>query len=108
MADQQRAIEVANGQAPKLPAVTLRNLAQRLTPNPALTVDGTLQMILDGVEKLDDDLLARAVCRMTDRLHGRDTGLISDEQWDAEESTIKQQLLLHVGVFKSALREMTK
>lgn len=108
MAEPQRQIEAANGQALKLPAVTLRNLAQRLTPNPAFTVHGTLQMILDGVEKIDNEALARAVCHMTDRLHGQDTGPMTDEQWMAEDPRIREQLLLHVSIFKRALRAMTE
>ena len=88
--------------------VTLRDLAQRLTPNPALTVDGTLQIILSGIEKLDDELLARTFCWLANRLADRDSGPITDEQWAAEDLNLKVQLMQNVQVLKAAFREMSR
>jgi hypothetical protein len=98
----------------KLPPVTLRQLAIRLTPNPALTVDGTLQIILDGVEKLDEELLARTlgyvVAKNPDDFDGSGQGMdvepMTDEQWAAADPLSKHQLLLTAKAVKIALRMM--
>jgi hypothetical protein len=95
-----------NGQAVKPPPVTLRNLAMRLTPNPALTVDGTLQIILDGIEKIDDEALARALAQANARQAGLDAPPITDEDWRGGDIHSKLQLLQAAKALKQALRQM--
>lgn len=98
-------IAIANGAEIKWP-VTLRNLAQRLTPNPALTVDGTLQMILSGIDNIDDEALARALAHVNARQAGLDAGPITDEQWRDGGLEAKMALILAARALKQALREI--
>jgi hypothetical protein len=101
-------IEAANGETPKPPAVTLRDLAVRLTPNPALTVEGTLQMILSGIDNLPDEALARTLGHVGARLAGLDADPVSDEQWRAADVKLKLQLMQNARAMKIALREMAQ
>jgi hypothetical protein len=99
----------ANGHAILAPRVTLRHLAARLTPNPALTVDGTLQVILDGIDKLDEEELARSIARANKGQQiGGDPGPISDEQWSAADPAVKERLLEAAEAMKIGLRLMAE
>lgn len=101
------AITEANGVAPKPPRVTLRDLAARLTPNPALTIDGTLQIILSGIDNIDDEDLARALARANLAFElGGDPGPLSDEDWNGGEIVAKLQLIRGAKALKQALRMM--
>lgn len=107
---EARAIEAANGQAheaPKPASKTLRDLAARLTPNPARTIDGTLQIILSGIDNIDDETLARSLAHMNARAAGLDAGPISDEQWAKAEIGPKLDLLRAARSLKLALREIS-
>lgn len=92
----------------------LRGLAARLTPNPALTTGGTLQIILDGIDRLDEDHLARTlgyvVAKNPDDFdgsgQGRDVEPLTDEQWAEADPLSKRQLLLTAKAMKIALRIM--
>jgi hypothetical protein len=99
----------ANGAAILMPPVTLRNLAVRLTPNPALTVDGTLQVILDGIDRLNDELLARSIARANKGQQiGGDPGPLTDEQWEGADPAVKGRLLEAAEAMKIGLRLMAE
>lgn len=104
MSEMVGQIAEANGVEAKLPPVTLRDLAARLTPNPALTVDGTLQVILDGIDRIDDEALARGLALANARQAGLDAGPISDEQWRAGDIQSKLNLIRAARSLKEALR----
>lgn len=102
------AIEAANGIAPTPPAITLRDLAARLTPNPARTIDGTLQILLDGIDKIDNEALARALGHVGARESGLDAQPLTDEEWSAAPFEAKLRLMHSSKLLKLALREMAK
>ena len=85
---------------------TLRDLAARLTPNPARTVDGTLQVILDGIDRIDENDLARTIGHVSARLAGLDAPLLTPEEWEEASESAKLQLLLNAQIMKIALRQM--
>lgn len=92
----------------------LLELARRLTPNPALTPHGTLAVILDGIDRLDDEQLARAlgyiVARNPDNFDGSgkamDVEPMTDEQWLTANPQSKHQLILTAKAVKLALRHI--
>jgi hypothetical protein len=94
----------------------LQDLAARLTPNPALTVAGTLAMILDGIDRLDDEQLARTLGYVVARNPGdfdesgkaMDVEPMTDEQWLNADPVSKRQLILTAKAVKIALRHMTQ
>jgi hypothetical protein len=86
----------------------LRDLAERLTPNPARTVEGTLAVLLDGIDKLDDEWLARALAHVNARTEGLDAAPLTDEQWKAGDIHSKVALLRAARSLKQALREASK
>jgi hypothetical protein len=93
---------------PQQSASALRDLAVRLTPNPALSVEGTLAIILDGIDRLDDEMLARSLGHVGARQAGLDAQPLSDEQWAAADPATKQMLIHSARALKLALREMSK
>lgn len=95
-------------QPPKPASPTLFDLAVRLTPNPALTVHGTLEIILDAIEKIDNEALARALACINARRSGLDAGELTDEQWKAGGINEKLVLINAASALKEALRLMAK
>lgn len=92
--------------APPAEVEGLRALAIRLTPNPARTVDGTLEVILDGIDRIDEIKLARALGYASARQQGLDVGPLSDAAWAAADPEIRRQLIYNAGAMKVALRLM--
>lgn len=86
----------------------LEDLAARLYPNPAKTAAGTLAIILDGIDRLDDEKLARTLAMVGARQAGLDAGPLSDEAWAAGDIQQKLKLFQAVQGLKQALREMAK
>lgn len=84
----------------------LRGLAMRLTPNPALTVDGTLAIILDAIDRIPDEDLARALAHQNARALGMDAGPISDEAWRDGDIQSRLALIGAAKALKAALRVM--
>lgn len=98
-----------NGAAILAPPATLRSLAQRLTPNPALTVEGTLQIILDGIDRIDATALARSIARANKAEQiGGDPGPITDEHWLAAEPAVRHRLMEAASAMKLGLRMMAE
>jgi hypothetical protein len=87
---------------------TLFDLAARLTPNPAMTVAGTLSVILDGIDRIDDEALARALACANARQAGLDAPPITDEQWRAGDIHSKLELIRAATALKEALRMMSE
>lgn len=100
--------QVAEKEVKMAVPVTLRDLAVRLTPNPAMTVEGTLQMILDGIERIDDEALARSLAHMNARQAGLAAEPLTDEQWRSGDIQSKLNLIRAARSLKEALREMVK
>lgn len=96
------------GFPPEKSASALRDLAARLSPNPALSVEGTLAIILDGIDRLDDEALARSLGHVGARQAGLDALPLSDEQWAKADPATKQMLIHSARALKLALREMSK
>ena len=88
------------------PRPSLRDLAIRLTPNPARTVEGTLQVILDGIDRIDDNSLARSIAHASARMSGLDARLLTEEEWAVAEPENKRKLLFNTQIMKMALRQM--
>jgi hypothetical protein len=87
----------------------LLDLAERLTPNPALTAAGTLAIILDAIDKIDSDDLARKLAQINRRKEfGFDEGPPTEEQWRSADLKAKVQLIHAAQCLKEALREATK
>lgn len=93
--------------APDLGNSGLRPLAQRLTPNPAISVEGTLAIILDGIDKLDEEKLARALGYISAREQGLDVQPMTDIEWEAADLDVKLQLAYSARALKIALRTMS-
>jgi hypothetical protein len=93
----------------------LQDLAERLTPNPAFTAAGTLAILLDGIDRIDDEALARTLGYVVAKNpgdfdgsgQGRDVEPLTDEQWAEADPLSKGQLLLTAKAVKIALRMMT-
>lgn len=100
----------SNGTAILMPTgATLRHLAMRLCPNPALTVEGTLQIILSGIDQIDTDTLARSIARANKGQQiGGDPGPISDEHWAMAEPDVKARLVEAAEAMKIGLRLMAE
>lgn len=88
------------------PGNALQQLAERLTPNPALTSAGTLAIILDGIDKIDEQQLARSLAFVNARdTQGMAVAPITDEQWRDGDIKSKMHLLTSARNLKAALRE---
>jgi hypothetical protein len=110
---------INRGELPDQPGIILGDglhaLAERLTPNPALSVAGTLAMILDGIDRIDDEQLARTLGYVVAKNpgdfdgsgQGRDVEPLTDEQWAHADILSKAQLMLTAKAVKLALRIMT-
>jgi hypothetical protein len=83
----------------------LLELAIRLTPNPARTAAGTLAVIIDGIDRLDTEKLARALGFVI-AAQELECAPITDEQWAEADPAAKQQLILSAMALKNALRVM--
>jgi hypothetical protein len=103
-------IEAANGVTPEPPRpTTLRDLAARLTPNPALTIDGTLQILLSGIDNIADEDLARALaCANASHLAGGQLPPLTDDEWKAGGIEEKLMLIRAAKALKHALRLMAE
>jgi hypothetical protein len=87
----------------------LVELAERLTPNPALTPAGTLAIILDAIDKIDDQWLARTLAFVNARdVQGLAASPVTDEQWADGDLQSKIRLLQAARNLKAALREASK
>jgi hypothetical protein len=86
----------------------LRSLAARLTPNPARTVAGTLAIILDGIDRIPDETLARAIGHVQARDGGLDVGPLTDEMWQSADINVKLLLIKAAKAMKESLRRMSE
>ena len=87
---------------------SLRDLAIRLTPNPARTVEGTLAVIIDAIDRLDEESLARALGHVGARMQGLDAQPLTDERWAGADEQVKRSLMHNSVALKLALKEMCK
>jgi hypothetical protein len=86
----------------------LNDLAKRLHKNPALTANGTLAIILDGIDRIPDEWLARSLAHVNARQQGLAVSPLSDEDWAKGDLQAKVRLLQAARSLKEALREASK
>lgn len=91
------------------PGNAMLRLAERLTPNPALTPAGTLGIILEEIDNIDDQWLARTLAFVNARdVQGFAAQPLTDEQWREGDLQSKLRLLQAARNLKAALREASK
>lgn len=82
----------------------LRQLAIRLTPNPARTVEGTMAIIADGIARIDDEEIARLLGFASAREQGLDVAPLSDADWELADPDVKLQLIYSAKALKAVLK----